>query len=485
MSYLDLEIKKSASIREKELPGGVIANPSLHVFIPLDDTVQRIKALVALTHDGNATFIRAPVAAGKTTLARHLIVNYPNEFIGIGLTADSNEEGIRRKIIEASGISGGIEQAEAFAEALKAISESNRTIVVDEAHILFSFPKLCGMMLKAQLSFNLPNVLLFSAAATGQDQDLNSITTPGEIRKRYMWYPPIPCGEDLVSELQNANVYLSAESVKFFWKICCAHRGIFISVMQWVQKCQEECLLEWDIHQSVGMVRKSLEDSRLVSAPWSQGIRQYMRKSRAVHVNGNFSKMRNIPKKFAGVLFGGSKSSAELGDQERSLTINGFLMPERENNNDELVAYDWNEPSKVYGVSNSLMAEYYGDVFPSVLGYEGKLVKTNPTSGADLLARAIPFVTFSLVIDNAIPDSQGELGTSLSADTLPYEDHYNAALTTVFQKNYTVSTPLNPTTGKTDVVVHLDRASTCGIETIMATRSQVSFGVMEGSLVTC
>ena len=95
-----------------------------------------------------------------------------------------------------------------------------------------------------------------------------------------------------------------------------------------------------------------------------------------------------------------------------------------------------------------------------------------PKSGTDLLARALPYMAFTTVVNNVIIE-KGTLKTPLSSHELPYEDHYNDAFATVFSTmGYTVTRPLN-TEGKVDLIVaFVDENSqkTCAIESIMAHR---------------
>lgn len=463
--------KGNSSTREKELALGNPADAENNVFISLENTVEQVRRLVAMRYQGTATFIRAPVAAGKSTLASYLAHQFPNDFVKISVNPIDAAEQIRDKIIQAA------DDAETLDEALKELNSKGKTLIFDEAHILFAFPDLVTAIFKDPEPFK-PNILFFSAATTGQDKRGISVATPSEVRKKYVWYPPIPDGATLTSDLRHAEVYLTSGSGDFFLKLCCGHRGIFMSAMEWVQNCQQGSTEDWDIHHSVARVRASFEESiKEDLGGWSKGLRYYLTQSRAVRVHGSLATLSNIPKEFTEVLFGGSKTDLELNSQERSLAINGFLVPEREKAGEEFVRYDWSDPMKHYGISNSLMAEYYGDILSAQLGYRSQLIEIDPSKlcGYDLLARALPFMSFATVIDNPIPDSSGKLQTSLSASDLPYEDHYNGALAKVLEKlKYTVSTPQSPNQGKVDVVVTF-RKKTCAIEAIMATRGKVGF----------
>ena len=66
----------------KQLPLLRPAHEERNVFIPLSDTADKIIKLLDL-EEGTPTFIRAPVASGKTTMARFLACNprYSDKFV--------------------------------------------------------------------------------------------------------------------------------------------------------------------------------------------------------------------------------------------------------------------------------------------------------------------------------------------------------------------------------------------------------------------
>ena len=485
-SHLDLQIVGSrSSSRYRELPLTRPADEEEDVFIPLEATVLKIKALVARDR-GSPTFIRAPVAAGKSTLANHLAAKYDNEFVMVPVI--DSEEGLMENIIEAGGIAKVAgDKRKSLQDALQSLASAKKTIIFDEAHLIFKFPSLVYSLFKAPQQWQkieYPRYLLFSAATEVESGKGRPITTPDEIEKKYMWYPPMPDSLIMSQHLAGAEVRLDAESVVFLMKICSGHRGIFMKIMQWVQKLQEESLEQWGLHESVSRVKGSFTRSKQsAEGGWETGLRQYIGKSRAVRVNGQFSITANIPEEFKEVVFGGPKTRNELGAEVCSLAIWGFLVPARTNSSEEFVAYNWDLTTQKFGIANSLMAEYYGDIFAQE-GYGREWTKKNPESAADLVARALPFMSFAKVVDNPIPSNESSepmsqstttLKSPLSKNGLPYEDNYNDALAQVLDSiGYTVSRPINPATGKADVVVTYDGSKTCTLEGIMASRPPVS-----------
>jgi hypothetical protein len=446
-----------------------------NVFISLDATAANIRKLVF--EGEQITFVRAPVAAGKTTLANFLVSTFPEEYVLVetGVTEDEWLENLMNAY-------DGEEAVANARQAVRAIEKQKKVLIMDEAHLLFGCPKIYAKLTK--LWTPKIKILLFSAAATGLWSDGTVVATPSDIYKKYMWYPPIPDGKDLTPQLEEADIFLDAAAVDFLMKICCGHRGIFMAAVRWVQDQQQASgATKWDLNKCITEVRHSFEESdkqkrRNIGNGWAGGLRGRMKDCRAVKVSGMYSDLNCIPKEFIDVLFGGSLRSDDLNNKERELTIAGFLVPERKNSADgEFVLYDWNDLWTRYGVTNSLMAQYYNDSF-STRGYQRNLTQFVPKSGSDLLSRALPFMTFTTVVDNVIIND-GKLKTSLSPQALPYEDHYNDALAGVFTDlGYTVAQPKDAE-GKVDLIVHFEDGNsnkkTCVIETIMTHRRIVSY----------
>ena len=275
---------------------------------------------------------------------------------------------------------------------------ADKTLIFDEAHLLFSFPKLCEALFKLPDASKAPRMLLFSAASQGEKDGVATLT-PGEIRKKVMWHPPMPDAKEaaeLAVSLKEADVSLSADSVLFFFKLCGGHRGIFMSAMEWVRQEQQpkadkekEEVKLWDIGTSVAEVRASLANSATKEAGgWDEGFRAAVAQSRAVKVNSKFSDLDNIPIAFARVLAGGPTKRSGLDGLERLLTVAGFLVPERPEVNEEFDLYDWTGALVRYTVSNPFMAAYYRVVLTSERHLKIRLGEDmkNPRSRAHCLS---------------------------------------------------------------------------------------------------
>jgi hypothetical protein len=461
----------NASTRQLALD--VPAVEATDIFISLNTTVDAIHKLVQQTNRGAALFIRAPVATGKSTLATYLASHHPDRYIKVA--TGETEADYRNNIIRSAPGALNPAAPSAMSHALQAMSD--KTLIFDEAHLLFPHPNLISALLKIPEPGHAPKYLLFSAAAHG-GFDGETATTPPQISRKFMWYPPLPDAATLAASLKDAAVFLSADSVGFFLKLCGGHRGIFMSAMAWVkeqqqqqqQPQQQQELGEWNVVKSVTEVRASL-----AHGGWDVGFLAALAKSRAIVVNSKYSKLQNIPAVFAQVLVGGAKELGELENQERVLTIAGFLVPEPRHNADaaEFVPYNWASLNVRYGVSNSMMAQYYIDSYTSKMHMQSQLIAgmDAPSSCADLLARALPFMSFVDVVSS--PTKVENINQSpLSADGLPFEDHYNDAIVSTLQQlKFDVCKPLSEKFGKVDVYVTLKTDVTFGIEPIMATRT--------------
>ena len=457
-----------------------IATEADYVFIPLDETVSKIKELVK--RQGQFTFIRAAVAAGKTTVAEYITTKFPDEFVAVESGGDVEYVWCANLYRAAYGVEidtddVGVALSRSRGAAKKCFDE-NKTLVVDEAHNLFG-TKLWGYITKSW-KFNL-KMLFFSAAGSGI-VDGQPIYTSTNITKKYMWYPPMPEGSTLVGQLGEAEVFLEGPAVDFLMQICGMHRGIFMSALRWVKSQQEQEgeSSAWDLRKCVTEVQSSFQDCDTAeihqsNQRWEEGLRKYMKQSRAVRVNGKYSDLSKFPQEVLAVLFGGPTSSSNLSGKERDLTIAGFLLPERKNSEEEFVEYDW-DTTTLYGMATPLMAQYYMGWFLRH-GYERTWNNHIPQSGPDLIARVFPYMSFSAVVSNVII-LKGQKQSPLSSSDLPYEDHYNDAIRQVLQKlGFAPGQPLE-NAGKTDVIANYrdddQEQRTCAIETVMARRGLVS-----------
>jgi hypothetical protein len=84
------------------------------------------------------------------------------------------------------------------------------------------------------------------------------------------------------------------------------------------------------VQESIVKARQSIGKSAVMpGGGWYDGLRGHIVSSRAVHANGQFHDLTAIPRVFARVLVEGGKNRSQLENQERILTISGFLAPER------------------------------------------------------------------------------------------------------------------------------------------------------------
>jgi hypothetical protein len=354
---------RGAAVTSLALPSKKIICPqespaykSLHVFIPTpkESTIDK------LFGDSSFAFIRGGVGCGKTTLGVALAQNKARyRFVKFPLGGDQNQW-IRNAVIainDTQTVANSKELLGEFEGALQLAHDSKLTIIFDEAHHLFSHPELSQMLFKPGVTAAgvvMPKILLLSAASQGKTSDGRIIVTPSTITKKFMWNPKIPATDvdvaQLKGELALADVILDEDSIRFFIQFSAHHRGIFMCCMQWVQS-QQGKLLRWTLSDSVAHVRKTLG--------WGtkEGICSFLETCRGIKVNGDYSEISSIPQEFVNILCGGSKR-IEDPDVRRHLCISGLVLPRKEGNSQDFVAYDWDSHTP-YAVSNPLMVGYY------------------------------------------------------------------------------------------------------------------------------
>ena len=133
-----MELQQSASAdtaRSRTLPpGDPFANTDEHVFIPLDDTAQKLMKLV-FEEPGQITFVRAPVASGKSTLANFLAKSIPEKFALVETAV--TEEQWEQNFIKAHNNGQGVKPVKTAREAVDALRKQNKALIIDEAHLHF------------------------------------------------------------------------------------------------------------------------------------------------------------------------------------------------------------------------------------------------------------------------------------------------------------------------------------------------------------
>lgn len=329
-----------------------------------------------------------------------------------------------------------------------------------------------------------PRILLFSAAASGRRAGKAGepdafINAPKEIKK-VMWHPPLPDVDSLAEQLKRARVYLSGESVRLFVHFCAGRRGVFMRAMEWVLSCQakEKVPKTWERSDTMAYVKASLEENRTAdTGEWTVGLLSHLEESRAVKVNSYYSDLKNIHAEFVKILFEGSRNATELPELRnsvRTLTIAGFLLPERDQGDErEFIDCKWTSSIARYGVSNPVMALHHQHAFKDC-DCEVIPDKKIPTSAADLTARFVPYLSFATVVDNNIPlKKDGELRSSLSSKGKPHEENYNSAISQVlFELKHSIAKPQNRD-GKTDVVVTSKGKNLVALESVLAAQDEV------------
>jgi hypothetical protein len=158
-----LSLSPSVRCRELIIPTANPAKEGEDVFISLSETVAKLKEVIAqaTAEKDRIVFIRAPVAAGKTTLANYLTTKHSDEFLKVA--SATSEDMWYEHVIDASGEDLQLHQVR---KALMAIARQGKTIVIDEAHLMFPHPNVVFNFFKNMEDTNLaPRFLLFPLPA--------------------------------------------------------------------------------------------------------------------------------------------------------------------------------------------------------------------------------------------------------------------------------------------------------------------------------
>ena len=435
MQQMQLEMGGARGEKRNIPKAGKLANKVTDVFIPLDKTIQKLEELL---EEERVVFIRAGVATGKSTLARHLSTTQSSKYLQVHppktkkvLSEESWENELRKTLLKESSTNdvanGDLDHA------FQRLYDNDQVLIFDECHLLFSCPAFCQLLVKqpGYLQDRL-KVLMLSAASEAANEQGAIYTTPAEITAKYMWTPPIPLASQLVHQLAAADVYLEEDAVHFFMRLCGGHRSIFMRSMQWVQWMQRETKTRWDVGKVHTEIRKSWASSNWTTDD-NSSVLGVLASVRAVRVNGVYKDANKIPKEFVHILCEGPRNDL-APSVRRDLTVHGFLLPSpKAHSIDEFQPYDWHTVDTKYRVSNHIMVLYYRQVLEKQRQLTVDVDK-HPTSCADLLLRAVPFLSFAQVV--ALPGSiEGEVFSQLSAEGLPKETRYTSAMVQVLKEH--------------------------------------------------
>ena len=411
------------------------ASDRTDVFIPLNQTIQKLEELLK---EERVVFIRAGVATGKSTLARHLARTQSSKYLQVNspktkkvLSEESWENELRKTLLKENSTKdvayGDLDYA------FQRLYENDQVLIFDECHLLFSCPAFCQLFIKqpGYLQKRL-KVLMLSAASEAANEQGAIYTTPAEITAKYMWTPPVPNASQLVHQLEAADVYLKEDVIVFFMRLCGGHRSLFMRAMQWVhdRQMKEKKSARWDIRQALGEARHSWGNGNWTATDTVKrsSLLGMLVQSRAIRVNGKYKDANNVPDEFAEILCQGETGSLKPAVR-RDLTIHGFILPSA-TKKQEFEPYDWNSEGATYTVSNPLLAAYYRNVLEKKRGLNVD-VDREVTSCIDLLLRALPYLNFLELVTATV---RNEMKTSdFTVKDLPHETQYTHAIIRVLQ----------------------------------------------------
>ena len=457
---------------------GKLANKVTDVFVPLEETIQKLEELL---EEERVVFIRAGVATGKSTLARHLSTTQSSKYLQVHppktkkvLSEESWENELRKTLLKENSTKdvayGDLDYA------FQRLYDNDQVLIFDECHLLFSCPAFCQLLVKqpGYLQDRL-KVLMLSAASEAANEQGAIYTTPAEITAKYMWTPPMPNASQLVHQLAAADVHLEEDAFDFFMCLCGGHRSLFMRAMQWVhdRQMKEKKSAGWDIRRALGEARHSWGKGNWTAADTVKGssLLGMLLESRAICVNGKYKDANKIPDEFVEILCQGASGSLKP-TVRCDLTIHGFILPSSGTSatkHQEFEPYNWNLVGARYGVSNPLLAAYYCQVLRETRELKVD-VDREVTSCIDLLLRALPYLNFAEVVAFTVQDER--MPGDLSTEDLPFEAQYTSAIIRVLNNHgfEYVAFLEDGTKGKVDIYCEQGE-TTFAIEAVMAARS--------------
>ena len=477
-----MEIKRVRSGKRKIPHPLKLADPATDVFIPLDETVQQLEALL---QKKRVVFLRAGVASGKSTLAHYLCREHPFKYLQVYPPAFDSLTSQHWQIQFMAALENEPSAPDvakrSMEDAVKYVHDNDRVLVFDECHLLFSCPDFLNMFLKPGHLWQPPMMLLLSAASEAVDMHGAISRTPAEITAKFIWTPPMPDAKALVNQLAQADVYLSQDAIEFFLTFCCGHRGLFIRSMEWVQEKQsaeQRNSTPWNLTRALGEASQAWDTENWIYAP-DDSLMGKLQTIRAIRVNGYFASLENIPEQFVKILCEGPTDDIDI-PVRRMLAIHGFVLPTLRDNmgaeQNEFQELDWACPGAKYGVANYLMASYYRQALAKKRQLTVE-IDTHPASCIDFLLRALPSLLFAEVVAISVKDhGQAVFHSDISGEELPFEVHYTFALIRVLKRLgfRTVSSLESPPDGKAYIYYTTQDCSAFAIEAVVAARGRAA-----------
>ena len=399
--------KRKRVEKKLKLPTVDPANAQDNVFFSIGPDVCIIHKLC---EKHKYVFIRAGVAAGKSTMAQYLSAKFSNMYVLVERPKVNHQEA--KSWISAMCSAYNRNRKEEVPHdtldlVLASFSKNKKTLIFDEAHLLFECKQIIPVLFKPSPSYQNIRILLFSSSFAYNSSSYP--LTPPEITTRLLWRPKMPPLDGVVQQLEQCDVRLDSDSVRFLFNICGGNFGVTVKTFTWVQQTQKPDSSEssWDFHMTLKQICISLQNG------WSKSsFLETLATSRAVKVNSKYSDLREIPQEFMHVLFQGPTSGLPV-KMLQVLTTAGFILPLQHafkcdmsvKTNGLFSNCKWNDLSKVpFGVSRPLMIDYYRS---QVDHFASKIKKTylskTPTSCLNLLLFAVPFLSFKNLFSGSIP----------------------------------------------------------------------------------
>ena len=319
---------------------------------------------------------------------------------------------------------------------------NKKTLIFDEGHATFLNEALKTALYKPKAQTTPetthPKILLFSATGMAYSKIRTALTgyhgTPDTIKGKYLWRPTRPHAKEVVDQLKRKGVKMDALAVNLIFDLCGDNFGTVQQAFKWIEETQKPDDDEWNYDKTLSRLRTSMQLGWGVEGSFLHTLSL----CRAVKVPD--IAVESLPLEFIKILFEGPAKNLPPSVKE-NLTSAGFILPVSNKKNtsglqpnsvhvvtDHFVLFDWSSSDTEFGISHTLMCDYYQDLLRS--HHRASIQNNHKPSGAahscrNLIARVVPFMSLKRVVSA----SHGRVdNVTLSIKGFPHEINFEDSI---------------------------------------------------------
>ena len=323
-------------------------------------------------------------------------------------------------------------------QVLTNFAKNKKILIFDEGHATFSNATLQTALYKKNVQKTDPKILLFSATGVAYN-NASALTgyhgTPDTIKGKYLWRPTRPNVKSVVKQLQHKGITMDTLAVSLIFDLCGDNFGTVQQAFKWIEEIQKPDDV-WNYEKTLSVLRTSMQLGWGCTGSFLHSLSL----CRAVKVPG--VAIESIPADFIKILFEGPAKDLTISAKQE-LTSSGFILPIKNQSNtsglkqlattlhrttDHFVLFDWSSTETEFGVSHTLMCDYYQDLLRR--NYRACIRNNHKPSGTaqscrNLVSRVVPFMSLKRVVSA----SHGRVDdVTVSQKGFPHEINFEDAI---------------------------------------------------------